>query len=309
MGNADAILIADLHLSETTPISRVDDYIKAQAKKLNFLKNLSLENRGCPILCAGDIFDKWKISPWFCSWVYQHLPYMITIPGNHDLPMHSFEQYDKSALSLLEIVGAISVLAGTGVSPGQLEVVGVPFGMLKGFTSDSSFLKTRSLESKRKVLLLHELVWPGKSRPAWAEGSYSAGEILDRFNGYFDLIVTGDNHEYFTYQQQGSLLVNPGSMMRMTASQADLMPKCYLYYAKYNTVTPVSYPIDEGVHNREHLDRIAERDERVTAYIERMNKDWEIGLSFRKNLEVFFAKNNTPRKVRDIIWLSLEKTS
>jgi hypothetical protein len=33
-----------------------------------------------------------------------------------------------------------------------------------------------------------------------------------------------------------------------------------------------------------------------------MSKDWEIGLSFKKNLEVFFNENNTPKKVREIIY-------
>ena len=34
---ADAILVSDLHITESTPISRTDDYIQAQENKLKFL--------------------------------------------------------------------------------------------------------------------------------------------------------------------------------------------------------------------------------------------------------------------------------
>jgi len=47
---ADAILISDLHLTDKTPVSRMDDYIEAQKRKLEFLKKLSKENNNCPIL-------------------------------------------------------------------------------------------------------------------------------------------------------------------------------------------------------------------------------------------------------------------
>jgi len=299
----DAILVADLHLTETPPASRIDDYLEAQANKLHFLK--ALQNQyNCPILCAGDIFDKWRVSTWFCSWVYQNLPAgILTIQGNHDLPMHSLDQYPKSALSLLEMVGHVIILSEMSYIVNGLEIVGVPFGKLEGFTPNK---KTSGI--KRKILLLHELVWP-KNRPDWASNSYVAQELLDRFEGDFDLIVTGDNHESFTAKTKKSLLVNPGGMMRSSADQIENKPKCYLYHADLNEVSPVEFPIQQGVHSREHIDPKKERDERIAAYIERMSTDWRVGLSFRKNLELFFSENNTNEKIRRIIWTHLEKTS
>ena len=61
--SADAILTADIHLTDKTPVSRTDDYIQAQERKLKFLAGLSQENDNCLILCAGDVFDHWKASP------------------------------------------------------------------------------------------------------------------------------------------------------------------------------------------------------------------------------------------------------
>lgn len=302
---ASAIFTADLHLTEATPVSRTDDYLAAQERKLAFLGKLSESNGYCPILCAGDLFDRWKTSPWFTAWVYSHLPApFICIPGNHDLPMHSMEEYPKSAMSLLDLVfddDDFKVLRNDSILTSDLLVVGVPFGQLDGFKPEDS-PKT----SHRTILLLHEMVWKDR-KPTWAAGSYTAEDILDRFEGCFDVILVGDNHESFVAQRKnGPLLVNPGSMLRRTADQADFRPRCFLYYAETNKVIPVEFPIDEGVHNREHLDRKKEHDKRTAAYIERMVSNWKGGLSFKENLQAFFEANKIPRKVRELIWQHLE---
>ena len=301
----DAILISDLHLTDKTPVSRMDDYIEAQKRKLEFLKKLSKENNNCPILCAGDVFDHWKASPWLCSLAYKYLPEpFICIPGQHDLPGHSLGEFSKSGLGLLYAVGKARVFQNTSVfqTNNGLYVFGVPFGRLEDFNPGEIRLPSPG----RTILMLHNLVWPDK-RPSWSKYTYTADELLDRFKDNFDVILTGDNHQSFVRQKDGSILVNPGSMMRITADQVDHQPKCYLYYTETNTVKPINLPIQEGVISTEHIEQKREKDERIAAYIERMNQDWEISLSFRRNLEVFFEENNVPKKVREIIWKAMER--
>lgn len=308
---ADAILTADLHLTDSTPISRTDDYIIAQERKLQFLKDLSSRNNHCPVLCAGDVFDNWKASPWLCTWAYLNLPGpLITIPGQHDLPMHSLEYYNKSALCLLEEVrDDLKVLERNETTHGNLYIVGVPFGELNNL-EEEKITAPRDKTSTRKILILHELTWPSR-KPIWGKtGNHTGMELLSKYGNYFDLILTGDNHDSFVRREKGAtgpVLVNPGSMMRMAADQANYKPKCYLYYTKHNEVKEVEFPISHNVHDRDHIDKNQERDERIAAYIERMNKDWEIGLSFRKNLQAFFAENQTPQKIREVIWQHLEE--
>ena len=329
---ADAILTADLHLSESTPVSRTDDYIAAQKKKLSFLRKLSKKNNHCPVLSSGDTFHHWKASPWLCSFAFDNLPSpMITVPGNHDLPEHSLELYEKSALSLLESVKSsrldIRVLKPGALIIGKLTIIGMPFGELEKFDPEEDadlLFKATHLASKqsdgynacitpwlerlpgyRRILMLHELTWPG-SKPSWASSSYTDEELLERFGEYFDLILTGDNHSYFDSRADDVILVNPGSMLRITADQANYKPRCYLYYADANIVTPVDFPIEENVHSRAHVDKKKEREERIAAYIEKMSGGWELGLSFEKNLHAFFSENSTPKKVREIIWEHFE---
>jgi len=234
---------------------------------------------------------------------------LITVPGNHDLPMHNYQYYSKSALALLEKVrpAGICILKNNGIDINKLQVIGSPFGQLESFDAyNAEITSMGSSRVRRRVLVLHEMVFK-KRRPTWAPNSLLAKDLIERYGDEFDLIVTGDNHETFTEEIDGVLLVNPGSMLRITADQADFQPYCYLYYAEENEVHPVRFPIQTGVHNREHLDKEQERDGRIAAYIEQINKDWDAGLSFRRNLWAFFEENKIPKKVREVIWEHLER--
>ena len=307
---AEAILVSDLHLTDSVPVSRIDDYLAAQWNKLQFLQALSKQNNYCPILCAGDVFDHWKASPWLCSMAFSYLPRpFIGIPGQHDLPMHSLELYERSALSLLNSIFPIEDMCILDVPPGEnpyvisndLFIVGKPFGTLKDFDPE----KFLPITQQRKILILHELVWQGNV-PSWNAGGLTDQELLNTFGNHYDLILTGDNHAGFISRKGNSILVNPGSMLRINADQEDYRPRCYLYYAKENDVEPVYFPIEEKVHNREYIDKKKERDERIAAYVTRMEGNWNIGASFRKNLETFFAENKTPQKIKEVILWHLE---
>lgn len=303
-GNADAILVADLHLTESTPVSRTDDYVAAQERKLQFLQDTSRENGNCPILCAGDVFDHWRVSPWLATWAYVHLPRpLVTIPGNHDLPMHNQKLYSRSPLALMEAVtdGGITVLKGDRLLVNGLAVYGVPWGeSIPGFQPTEGEM--------RRVLLLHQLVWPQRGIKEAKIGGDTALELLEQYGDDFDLIVTGDNHDAFQVRGEASdsLLVNPGSMLRGAVDQEDFIPRCYLYYAAPNDVVPVPFPIDSGVHSRAHIEKQQERDTRIAAYIERMEEGWGATLSFRANLQAYFAKHHTPRSVQEEVWRYLE---
>ena len=38
----------------------------------------------CPVICAGDIFDKWNSPPELINFAYDNLPEIYAIPGQHD---------------------------------------------------------------------------------------------------------------------------------------------------------------------------------------------------------------------------------
>jgi hypothetical protein len=79
-----------------------------------------------------------------------------------------------------------------------------------------------------------------------------------------------------------------------------------LWFAYTNTVQWVGIPIQQDVITREHIAKKEERDERLTAFIEKLDSDYEIGLSFEQNLEAHFSVNETREEVKKIIYQSIE---
>jgi predicted phosphodiesterase len=276
--NPDAILCSDFHLREDTPICRTDDFWEAQWKKVDFVSELQ-KKHNCPVFHAGDLFHHWKPSPYLLSKTIEHLPDdFYTVYGNHDLPQHSIELKEKSGIYTLWQAKALKIFQQ---------------GHWNSLPDDIS------CEIKGKqVYVWHEFVYTGKELFPGAEGK--ARSIMEKYK-QFDLIVTGDNHQSFVYPLDGRLLVNPGSLMRQEAGQIDFKPSVYLWFAEDNSVERVYLPIDENVVSREHIIKVEERDERIDAFISKLNDDIKTTLSFEENIKRFLAKNRMRKPVKDII--------
>ena len=117
-----------------------------------FLKQLESQY-DCSVIDAGDIFDYWKASPWLIARAYKNLPSEIyTIPGNHDLPEHSMQQYEKSALHVLEVALAIRRLSKTPYDRRDFTIAGFAYGeKLEDVNAD--------------IVVIHDLVYEGN--PPW----------------------------------------------------------------------------------------------------------------------------------------------
>uniref|UniRef100_A0A6M3IM51 Putative calcineurin-like phosphoesterase n=1 Tax=viral metagenome TaxID=1070528 RepID=A0A6M3IM51_9ZZZZ len=299
----NAVLGADLHLREDVPVCRTDDYLAAQFKKMSFVKDLCEEN-DCPFLVAGDVFDHWKPSPYLLSRAIELLPHAVVVAGQHDLPQHSFLELSKTGLNTLVQARTLDLaLPEFQRTIGAfLRVYGTSYGQepLRKTEKDPS--------GYRNVLLWHRLVTSGGDQPWPGAGADDARKILKSLPEY-DLIVTGDNHQQFTVELDGRVLVNPGSTMRMTADQADFEPAVFGWKSSDNSVTRIPLPIQKGVVSREHLKREKkeDRDLRMEVYIQRAKRTFEHRLSFEKNLEEHFRKNDEDEDVKRLVWEAVEK--
>jgi len=280
---ADAILTGDFHLREDIPVCRTEEFQQAQWNKIDFISQLQ-ELHECPVLHSGDLFHHWKPSPWLLTKTMEHLPKrFLTIYGNHDLPQHNLELQEKCGIYNLWKAHKLEILPGTHW--------GTP-------------VKAESIRIKdRSILIFHIMTYQGKK--SWPGCTDTPGAGLLRKYPQFDLILTGHNHKPFVEEHKGKRLVNPGNPTRQTSDQAEHHPRVYLYYADDNTVEPVYLPITEGVVTREHIEKNEQRDERIQAFISKLNDDYETSLSFENNLEQFFAANQIRQSVKDIIYQSL----
>lgn len=292
MKKIDAIICADLHLREDTPICRIDNYWKAQERKVQYIRALQQKYQ-CLVFDGGDVFNQWKASPRLLAWAIKAMYRPITVAGNHDLPQHSLEMFHSSSLAVLEAAGVVRV---NGVYEERgMTIHAVPWG-------EKIPTIRRGSKSYRRVLIHHVMTYDGNSPWPGAEKSVeNALGILDNAQG-FDLVVTGDNHKPFVVEDRGRILVNPGSVMRMTADQVDHLPRVYLWNAEGNTVEPHYLPIEAGVVSREHIEEQRVCDERIEAFVSRLHNDVELGISFEQNLEQFFLINKITPQVKQMVW-------
>jgi DNA repair exonuclease SbcCD nuclease subunit len=293
-----AIFCSDIHLRETQPTCRTDDFWSAQWKIIDWLAELQ-RKYNCPVIHAGDLFHEtkanrqsfWKPSPYLISMAMEHLPdHFVTIYGQHDLPDHNFELRDRSGIYVLEKAGKIQVMQTCHWDQTPKE---------------PSWQGEFAEGIERKVLVWHNFTyvgqepWPGCTSP-------KAHSLLRKYK-QFDLIVTGDNHQSFvTKGVDGNLLVNPGSLTRQNAEQINFKPKVYLWFAEDNSVEAIEVPIAKNVITREHIEKVEERDKRIDAFISRMDSEWELTADFDENLERFFQLNRVRKQVKEIIYKAKE---
>jgi len=289
-----AILTADLHLREDTPVARLDDYFAAQDRKIRFIADLQKAHNGIPVFDAGDLFNKWRGSPFLLQWAIRTLPDIITIDGNHDQSSHNRDLFEKTSLAVLKAAG----VARVPTEPISVAEIPARIHFFPWGATLYGVQPTKPGDAKQ-VALVHTMTYVGRS-PYPGCKDPGAGTLMEKLSG-FDLIVSGHNHKNFVVEREGRVLVNPGSMMRSTADQADHKPRVYLWYAEDNHVEAVFLPIEEGVVSREHIEVVEQREGRMSAFVERLNTDVEIGLSFERNMERHLAANRMRTRTKEII--------
>lgn len=280
----DLILTSDWHLREDVPVCRVDDFEETQWRKVQFIAGLQ-KKYGCPVFHGGDLFHHWKPSPRLLTLTMRHLPEQFyTIYGQHDLPQHNMDLAEKCGINTLVESGHVKLLdsAHWGVDPNEVEPIEI-----KG----------------RKILVWHHLTYTRAPFPG-ASGGMAEG-ILKKYP-QFDLILTGDNHQQFTTQREGRILVNPGSLMRQSAGQIDFQPRCYLWNASSNQIKAIDIPIKKDAITRDHIEKKEERDSRIEAFVERLDTEWEAVLDFQENLKRIGHENKIDKQVMEIAYKALE---
>lgn len=295
-----AIFASDIHLRETAPECRTDDFFLAQLNKLRWLKQLQEQNN-CPVLIAGDLFHKWKPSPWLLGFALRELPdKCVCIPGQHDLPAHNLEQIEKSGIEVLASAGKITLLEparSLQVRGEDFSIIGFPWGIE---------LENCKRNGRFKIALIHKLIYKAKEPPfPGAEEVGSTAKALAKKLSGFDVIVTGDNHQTIFETYGETTVVNCGSFMRSTAAQVDHEPSVFVLYDDF-VVKRLSLPFPKGVISREHIDKVQEKDERIAAFAERLSARIEIGLSYASNMEKYIAKNKISKSVQSIIWRAID---
>jgi len=301
------VLTSDWHIRDDTPLCRTDDYEIAQIKKLSYIDEYMQSIDALMLLHAGDVCDKGRPvnSQMVESLILGYAPTKIYgVPGNHDLPYHKLNNLKKSSLNVLIKAKQFIYLSSETPTP----IIQESNCILYGFPYGTEMVHLTEDELKRYtdactcIAITHQLVFE-KSIPYGVKKGVLAIDLLKQFSEY-KIILTGDNHQSFVVEHEGRYLVNPGSLLRMDADQVDHKPSLYVWDGE--TIKREFIPIEEGVVSREHIEVKQERDGRIDAYVERMNADYEVGLSFEKNIDTHLLKNKVRQNVEDKIREAIE---
>lgn len=221
-----AILCGDIHLSHEPPACRGPDRAEWYATMASYLKQLAnLEYRyDAPIIYAGDIFDKWNAPAELINFAIEHLPYGFAIPGQHDLPEHSYAQIQRSAywtlvraekLDNMEVDDPVDCTNSSGVR--SIRIHGFPWG------HEITPIKNK-IKNTIHIAVAHRYVW---SNPYNNPAKAATDKHFGKFPIYnYDVIHTGDNHTGFltSIGPLHTVLFNGGTFIRRKSDELDYKP-------------------------------------------------------------------------------------
>lgn len=284
------LIAADLHLRGDRPRCRLDDdWYVAQAHALKQLKNY-VNSIGAPLCIIGDIFHTASVPPWvvvlFMNYLNKMKQPVYALPGNHDLPYHSYESVENSAYGILKESGKIRPLEEIGRA--------APYGEEPKGNKDSG------------LLFLHTLVFPTSEEIPPNSKARTARELLSDYPDA-QWIFTGDMHHAFHYEHKGRHVVNPGCLMRQTADMKDYQPNVAFVDTELASVTwhPI---IDRGeLVTDSYLKAESERKERIESFVEKVQASGPVSLDFRHNLLQALEGADIPPEVKKMTLELLRK--
>ena len=293
-----ALLIADIHLSSTAPVARSGepDWYAAQGRVLDQLRTLQRKNGGCPIVCAGDVFDRWNSSPELINWVATNLsgfPGEIwVIPGQHDLPHHNYDELNRSAFDTLCFTGRVKQIppdSGVWLQEYGLDLVGFPWGV-------ELHPEKEELARGIRLAVVHRYVWMSGYEYKGAPNDGNIHSIARRLKGYTH-VVFGDNHRGF---QLGSFY-NCGCLIPRKSDERKLKPSVGAVFSDGSVVRiPLDCSQDQWLEENDPRVEIGERIDAADFLDGLRGLEWD-SLNVREWVKRYLDRSEISQRVRETV--------
>lgn len=281
------LISGDWHLTDKTPINRIDNYWGTCKRKITFILETAKREKVDYILQPGDFTDSPSMS--WSSFIelidlfnkYRDIK-ILTVYGQHDL------RYRIKGNTALDAIAT---------SCKNIEIESVTVCSV----SYNNAIPDKAKESS-DILLIHgmilqEKIWSGQEE-------YSDAVSFLRSNK-FHLVVSGDNHQPFIVDSKvmKKHLFNCGALMRNKIDQIDHKPFIILFNTDTKEYEKIMIPIEpaEKVFNIEKAVREKEKNENLDAFISGLSEHKEVGLKFEDNLNSYLDENNIEQPIRNII--------
>lgn len=304
-----AVLCSDLHISLNPPIARSveSNWLEVQAYYLAQVADLCNEHK-CPLIIAGDIFNKWNEPPEAINFLMGWLPEdTFAVPGQHDLPNHRYEDIKKSSFYTLVMSGDVKLL---------------PFGERKHIKGDWfaygypwGFDITEEIdqdEDQKSLAVIHSYVWMNDDKYTGAPKDKYVNKWQDKLSDVgFNAAVFGDNHKGFlcmsdSTNQEGPWIMNCGTLIRRTIDEINYKPRVGLLHYRgdieeYN----LDCSKDKFIEIGEALKAIDSALE-ATEFIQELTGLGRTLVDFFDAVERFCKRNNLDKRVVDIVQKAMQ---
>lgn len=309
-----AILCADIHMSHRPPVwrSAEPNWYEAMKRPLDEIKTMRETYGYCPVLCAGDIFDKWHSPPELINFAFDNLPIMISVAGQHDLPNHNIQEIYKSAYISLLNTHTIEdpYLEEEGDDEEEpdryMSIIGFHFGR-KLIPIQKQLLKSKKIN----IALVHKYVWAGKHKyPKAPKESRVETRTSKMINGKlygYDVIVYGDNHKGFLTKVGKTTVFNCGTLMRRKSDEIDYKPQVGLLYndgsvgPHYLDISQDKYLTVDEMKKAKSKEQIDLKD-----FAKELVKLSSSALDFVEAMKQFYRTNKVKKEVQKIIHTAME---
>jgi hypothetical protein len=289
-----AIVCGDIHLSHKPPIARSAEpnWYDAMTRPLDEIVGLQKKHK-CPVICAGDIFDKWNAPAELINFAFRWIQQCIAIPGNHDLPFHNYEDREKSAYWTLVMADRIISLDPTPFAINNMRLHGFPCGFEPVPLNSPCNLQL-------EVAIVHQYIWKkGCSYPD-APQSNRVTNIQKKLDGY-DCAVFSDNHIPFEWK----MIFNCGSMIRRKIDEITHRPS-------------VGLLMSDGSFKRHYLDCsqdkfIDTQDGKVidsigmNSFVEELTALSDSAINYSEAVHALLKREKVSDSVKTIILAAMEK--
>lgn len=290
------LITGDWHLTDKTPRCRVDDYVSAQRKKIEFIMKTAEEKECSYILQPGDLTDSWFSKDEFkVKWIdffkekinHHGEPKIVSIFGQHDMRYHT-SNISNTPLGVLRAgIGFALIEDELPLISNGIDIYGSGWGRpIPKILRENSF----------NILITHRMIVADK---LWAgqEKYEVAGTFLRRYG--FDLVVSGDNHTTFFYywKGHGKYLINCGSLMRNRIDQLDHKPTIFIFDVEAREIEEIQIPVApfKTVVDLVEVEKEESHNKKLEELRDALKKKTKIrGLDYRKRVfnRVEFLKNS-----------------
>ena len=283
--NLIAMFVADLHLSLTQPACRADkDWMTVQR---HYLEQLAVIADDVPILCAGDIFDKWNPPPELITFALKYLPSgMICVPGQHDLPNHRTEDVHRSGYGVLVEAQKIRDASRIEIQVGDTFVV-YGFGWERKIEPIKKQYANPKATFPLNIALIHRYCWTQDAMYPGAPNEGHVSAFAKALAGY-DIAVFGDNHKHFKKSlKTGTVIYNCGGFIRRKSDERNYKPCVGLLYED-GRVESLHLDTNDRFHENVKDDATALD---IGDFVKGLKCLGEQGLNFEESVKQYLAAN------------------